>query len=110
MGTYSLKITYYRCETESMVIRQQTSNILEDIMGKYNMTYQIVPPHIPRANITERAIQTVTHNFKVEISSLDPKLLLSEWDDIIKQAIMTLNPLCTYGINPKLSAHDFLFG
>ena len=72
-------------------------------MTKYKTNYQLVPPHIHRANAAERAIQT----FK---KSLDPDFPMAEWDRLLEQALLTLNLLRASRIQPHLSAYAHLYG
>ena len=44
------------------------------------------------------------------IASVDPTFPIAERDRLIPQAILTLNLLRTARVNPKLSAHSYLFG
>ena len=43
---------------ETWVLDNETSNLLTDTIKDNDTTYQLVPPHIHRANLAERAIQT----------------------------------------------------
>ena len=70
-----------------------------------NTSFQLVPPNSYRRNLAERAIQTYKNNFKSGLATTDPKFPLSEWDQLIQQANITLNLLRTASVNPKLSAY-----
>ena len=95
---------------ETWVLDNETSNLLTTTMKDNDTTYQLVPPHIHRANLAERAIQTFKDHLKAGLASLDPDFPLYEWDRILDQCILTLNLLRSARLNPKLSAHAFLFG
>ena len=95
---------------ETWVLDNETSNLLTTTMKDNDTTYQLVPPHIHRANLAERAIQTFKDHLKAGLASLDPDFPLCEWDRILDQCILTLNLLRSARLNPKLSAHAFLFG
>ena len=77
---------------------------------KENIKFQRVPPSCHRANTAERAILTFKSHFKAGLASLDPNFPIREWDRLLPQAEMTLNLLRSSRLNPKLSAHAFLFG
>jgi len=79
-------------------------------MQKVKTSHQLVPPHNHRANASERAIQTFKNHFKAGLGSVDPDFPMGEWDRLLPQAFLTLNLLRRSRINPKLSAHAFIFG
>mmetsp|Transcript_14425 Transcript_14425/g.20585 ORF Transcript_14425/g.20585 Transcript_14425/m.20585 type:complete len:135 (+) Transcript_14425:239-643(+) len=79
-------------------------------MKKYQTTFQFVPPHTHSANIAERAIQTFKHHFKAGLASVHPDFPISEWDRLLNQEFFTLNLHRASRVNPKLSAHSYLFG
>ena len=49
-------------------------------------------------------------HFKGGLVSLDPNIPIREWNRLLPQAETTLNLLRRSRLNPKLSAHAFLFG
>lgn len=65
---------------------------------------------IHRANAAERAICTFKAHFLAGLSSCDPNFPISEWDQLLDQAEMTLNLLRTSRCNPKLSAYAYIHG
>ena len=73
-----------------------------------NTSFQLVPPNSHRRNLAERAIQTHKNHFKAELATTDPKFPLSEWDQLIQQANITLNLLRTARVNPKLPAYAYI--
>ena len=79
-------------------------------MQKQKTSFQLVPPHTHRANAAERAIQTFKAHFTAGLASVDPEFPVAEWDRLLDQAFITLNLLRTARVNPKLSAHTYLFG
>ena len=50
----------------------EISNDLKQTMTKAGADYQLVPPHIHRANKVERAIQTFENRFKARLAITDP--------------------------------------
>ena len=81
------------------------SAFLKEIIG-----FQRVSPSCHRDNTAERAILTFKSNFKDGLASLGPDFTIREWDYLLPQAEFTLNLLQSARLNPKLSAHAFLFG
>eukprot|EP00957_Ditylum_brightwellii_P106028 8087814-Ditylum_brightwellii.AAC.1 len=45
-----------------------------------------------------------------DLATCNPQFPIAEWDQLIKQANLTLNLLCTSRVNTSLSAHAYLFG
>jgi hypothetical protein len=78
-------------------------------MTKHHLKYQPVPPHVHCCNAAERAIQTLENHFLAGLASTDPAFPISEWDCLLPQAQLTINLLQTSRVNPKLSAHAYLF-
>ena len=97
-------------QPNTYLIDNEASEELKTAMKKRNVDFQLVPPHIHRANLAERAIQTFKHHFKAGLASVDPNFPLAEWDRLLPQATLTLNLLRSARSNPKLSAHAYLFG
>jgi hypothetical protein len=92
------------------VLDNEVSEELTTAMHKNNIQYQLVPPHMHRSNLAERAIQTFKNHFKAGLATTDPNFPLSEWDRLLHQAQITLNLLRSARVNPALSAHAYLFG
>ena len=77
---------------------------------KYNLDYQLVPPHIHRRNAAERAIQVFKNHLLAILATADPNFPISEWDRLVDQAVLTLNLLRNSRVNSKLSSYAYLFG
>ena len=92
------------------IMDNEASNLLKHALLKRKIKYQLVPPHIHRRNMAERAIQTFKAHFIAGLCTTDPKFPAREWDRLLPQAIITLNHLRNSRINPKLSSHAALFG
>ena len=80
----------------------ECSQELKTALDKEFITYQLVPPHIHRDNNTEREIQTFKNHFKAGLVLVDPDFPFLEWDQLIPQAELTLNILCTLRIHSQL--------
>ena len=63
-----------------------------------------------RRNAAKRAIRTFKNHMMSGFATCDKDFPLAEWDRLLPQAEVTLNLLCTSRVNPKLSAHAYLFG
>jgi hypothetical protein len=91
------------------VLDNECSDELKKAFLKYNIKFQLVPPHSHRRNAAECAIQTwKAHN--LTLATYDPKFPLTEWDRLLSQATLTLNLLRSSRRQPKLLADAALFG
>jgi hypothetical protein len=82
----------------------ECSTILKEYLQDEDIDFQLVPPHHHRRNAAERAVRTFKDHFIAGMCSLDPDFPIHLWDQIVPQAIITLNLLRGSRINPKLSA------
>ena len=55
-------------------------------------------------------IKTFKEHFKSGLASVNPNFPLSEWDQLIPQANITLNLLRSSRVNPKFSAYAHVHG
>jgi hypothetical protein len=92
------------------MLDNECSHELKKASKKYNVAFQLIPPHIHRANAAKRVIQTWKNHFCSGLATCDPKFPLTEWDLLMPQADITLNLLRSSRRQPKLSAHACLFG
>jgi hypothetical protein len=89
----------------------EASTALKQLLKtKYDMQYQLVPPHIHRRNAAERAIRTFKNHFIAGLCSTHPDFPLRLWDSLLPQAEITLNLLRASRTNPSISAYQALFG
>ena len=72
--------------------------------------FQLVPPHLHQRNAAEIAIQTFKNHFIYGMVSTHKDCPLYLWCHLLPQAIITLNLLRPYRINPTLSTHAQLHG
>ena len=86
------------------------SKVLKEYMEEENETFQLVPTHLHPRNATERAIQTFKKHFIAGMVSTHKDFPLHLWCRLFPQAIVTLNLLRPFRINPTLSAHAQLHG
>ena len=88
----------------------EASQDLLEYINDENINYQLVPPHMHRRNLAERAIQTFKSHFIAMLCGCDPAFPLHLWCRLLPQAEITLNLLRTSRINPNLSAYAQLHG
>ena len=77
----------------------EASANLEKGLKKYELEYQLVPPHVQRRYAAEQAIQTFKSHFLAFLATCDPDFPVAEWDHLPFQVKLTLNLL-----RSKLSA------
>ena len=63
---------------KSYIMDNECSADLKIALAKADVKYQLVPPHIHRANKAERAIQTFKSHLKAGLASLDPDFPIRE--------------------------------
>ena len=88
------------------ILDNECPNVLKTFMRELNKTFQLVQPHIYRRNSVERAISTFKDNFISGPKDLPLHLLCQ----ILPHAILTINLLRKYCMNPKLSEYAKLHG
>jgi hypothetical protein len=88
----------------------EASKSLKQFIRDNNMEYQLVPPHVHRANAAEWAIRTFKNHFIAGLCSTNKLFPLTLWDQLLPQAEITLNLLRMSRINPKLSAYTQISG
>jgi hypothetical protein len=92
------------------IMDNEASAELKAACDKYDLAYQLVPPHCHRRNAAERAIQCFKNHFLAIIAAADPNFPIAEWDRLVYQAVLTLNLMRNSRVNTKLSAYAYLFG
>jgi hypothetical protein len=92
------------------ILDNEASAELKRALAKYDLNYQLVPPHVHRRNAAERAIRTSKSHLLACLATCDPDFPISEWDRLLFQAELTLNLLRSSRVNPKLSAYAYLHG
>ena len=88
----------------------EASSNMKYSMTKHKISFQLAPPHIHRCNAAEQAIRTFKNHFVAGFSTTNPNFPVSEWDQLLDQATITLNLLRQFRVNPKLSTYAYLFG
>ena len=67
--------------------------------------FQLVPSHIHRINLAERAIRTFNEHLIIGLASIDPGFPVHLWCKLLKQVEMTLNMMIKSRVHPKISAY-----
>ena len=88
----------------------ETSKELIASIKKRNLKFQLAAPHDHQLNPANRAVSTFKNHFIVILAGCDERFPKYLWCQLIPQAVITLNMLLQSRINPKLSAHDQVFG
>ena len=88
----------------------ESNDILRAIARRSTITLQYSPPGNHRSNRAERAIQTWKHHFISVLATTDPDFPMSEWDELVPQAELTLNLMRGSRLNPAVSAWQHLNG
>jgi hypothetical protein len=88
---------------------ETSADLIREIEAK-GMDYQIASPGDHRLNHAEGAIQTFKNHFIAVLYGADSGFPAKQWDQLIKQAVMTLNMCRPSRINPKLSAYQQVWG
>jgi hypothetical protein len=88
----------------------EASTALKHFLHSEDIEFQLVAPHVHRRNTAERAIQTFKNYFITMLFSTDNKIPIHLWYWLTPQAVIMLNLLRQFQLNPKLSAHVQLNG
>jgi hypothetical protein len=92
------------------ILDNEASTALKRAILKRDATIHLVEPNNHRVNAAKRAIRTYKNHFIAGLCSTDPNFPIYLWDELIPQAVLTLNLLRTSRMNPALSAHAQLHG
>jgi hypothetical protein len=82
----------------------QASQVLQQYMVEEHINFQLVPPGLHQRNAAERAIRTFKNHFITGLCTTAADFPLTLWDQLLPQALMTLNLLRTLRFNPRLLA------
>ena len=88
----------------------EASADMKKAMTKYDINYQLAPPHMHLRNAAERYIQTFKNHFLSGLTTTDTDFPISEWDRLLDQAVITFNSVWNYQVNPNLSSYAYKFG
>ena len=92
------------------ILDNEASTSLNNKIINNDIAYQLVPPDTHQRNESERAVQTHTNHFIIELCSVDPKLPLQVLDLIVAHAEIALNLLRKSRFYQNFSAYAHLNG
>eukprot|EP00804_Cyclotella_cryptica_P025968 CCRYP_002793-RD/>CCRYP_002793-RD protein AED:0.25 eAED:0.25 QI:0/-1/0/1/-1/1/1/0/824 len=75
-----------------------------------NCRVELTPADMHRRNAAERAIQTFKSHFISILAGVADDFPMHEWDELLPQAVLTLNLLRQSNIAPKISAYAYHHG
>ena len=78
--------------------------------ARRGITIEYVPPGQHRANISERAIQTVKNIILSALATSNPLFPLEEWDRLLPHLEIIINIMRPSNVNSVVSAYETLFG
>ncbi|KAJ1384547.1 hypothetical protein B484DRAFT_306697, partial [Ochromonadaceae sp. CCMP2298] len=88
----------------------ETSAELEALYKGEGIPIQYFPAGNHRANVAERAIQTLKHHFIATLHTTDPEFPMLDWDLLLQQAEITVNLLRPCTVDPSVSAWEYVRG
>jgi hypothetical protein len=88
----------------------ECSRAFRQYKTEQKIVLQLVPPSLHRQNAAERSIQTFKNHFVAGLCSVDKKIPMHLWCELLPQATLTLNLMRTSRINRTISAATQLFG
>ena len=93
---------------ELHILDNEASHFIQDFSSA-GIIYQLAPPFIHQYNAAECAICTFKNQFIAGLATTDKFFSIHLWDQLIPQAVLSLNLLCCSKTNPNLSVHTQLF-
>lgn len=88
----------------------EVSEAYKEAIRDMQMEYQLITPHVHRANIAEKAIQTFKGHFISIMARVDDSFPLHLWCRLLPQAEMTLNMLKPANVSPNILAYMYANG
>ena len=73
-----------------MSLQNSLSQHIKTAFTKYEVNYELVPPHMHRRNAAERAIRTMKNHLLAGLAACDPDFPIGEWDRLLDQCELTL--------------------
>ena len=95
------KLTY-------QILDNEYQDALKTMFKQKNVGFQLVPSHLHRNDLTERAIRIFKKHLLAGLASLEPTFSMHLWCQLIEHAQMTLNLLWSSQINPLIFAETVL--
>ena len=92
------------------IIDNEASSKMKEEMIKYEISYQLAPPHMHRRNAAKRDIWNFKNHFVAVFATTDPEFPIIKWYRLLDQAVTTLNLLQNSCFKPNISAYVCKFG
>ena len=116
---YQILLTYQRMHRllvsrglrpKFQTLDNECSAALIHYLDKEAVEFQLAPPQVHHRNATERAIRTSKNYFIDIFCGCNRNFPMNLWDNLILQAILTMNLLRCLNLNPDLSAFAQVWG
>jgi aspartokinase-like uncharacterized kinase len=110
---YSKVLTHYKklgLSLSEVRLDNEKSTELENYLTSECVIYQYVPPNNHRANKAERAIRTFKNHLIAILATTHRSFPAYLWDELLPQALLTINILHPYKLNQTISAYDGIHG
>ena len=88
-------------DPKTYIMDNECSKELETALSKAELIFQLVSPHIHRANKVKRTIHTMKGHLKAGLATVDPDFPIHEWHRLLNHCELTLNLLRSSRLNPK---------
>ena len=85
---------------------EASKDFKQNMVNKWKVDYQLVPPDMHRRNAAERAIRTFKAHFLAILAGVDQDFPSNLWNLLVPQAELTLNLLRECRTNPEISAWE----
>jgi hypothetical protein len=110
---YTSSVDFFRSKghiVSHIKLDNEISGALQTYFGTSKLIVERVPPNNHRTNRAERAIRSFKNHFISILSGLHPSFPMTQWDLLVPQALLTLNLLRAYKLDPKISAYHGIYG
>jgi hypothetical protein len=91
-------------------LNNKALQVLQQYMVEEHINFQLVPPGLHRRKAAERGIRTFKNHFIAGLCTTAADFPLTLWDQLLPQALLTLNLLRTSRINSRLLAWSQVHG
>ena len=105
-----LTLQHHGDEPNLHILDNECSNDLKHTFSISQASFQLVPPHVNRHNISERAIYAFKNHLLAWLFTCDKRFPGQEWDMVLLHADLTLNLLRSARQNSSLYSYAVVFG
>eukprot|EP00956_Cyclotella_meneghiniana_P037733 scaffold143603_cov33-Cyclotella_meneghiniana.AAC.1 len=89
------------------VLDNEAPEKFKQAIRENNCRVELTPADMHRRNAAERAIQTFKSHFKSVLAGVSDDFPIREWDELLPQAVLTLNLLRQSHVAPNISAYAY---